>query len=61
VCEAYFFDKKVKWHLDWRGLEAHLAEIGAKRVILTHMSAELLARLGDVRCETAEDGKSVEF
>lgn len=61
VCEAYFFDKKVKWHLDWKSLEARLAEIGAKRVVLTHMSAELLARLGDVACETAEDGKVVEF
>ena len=44
-----------------RTLEARLAGIGAKRTILTHMSAELLARLGDVACETAEDGKSVEF
>jgi ribonuclease BN (tRNA processing enzyme) len=61
VCEAYFFDKKVKYHLDWRTLEARLAEIGAKRTILTHMSAELLARLGETACETADDGKVVEF
>lgn len=61
VCEAYFFDKKVKYHLDWRTLETRLAEIGAKRTILTHMSAELLARLGETACETADDGKVVEF
>ncbi|MBL8652578.1 MAG: MBL fold metallo-hydrolase [Alphaproteobacteria bacterium] len=61
VCEAYFFDKKVKYHLDWRTLEARLVEIGAKRTILTHMSAELLARLGETACETADDGKVVEF
>jgi len=55
----YFFDKQVKWHVDWKTLEAHLAEIGAKQPLLTHMSAELLGRLAEVRCETAEDGKCV--
>lgn len=61
ISEAYFFDKKVKWHIDYKTLSARLGEIGAKRVILTHMSAELLARLGEVALETAEDGKSVEI
>ena len=61
ISEAYFFDKKVKWHLDYASLAARLGEIGAKRVILTHMSAELLGRLGEVTLETAEDGKWVEI
>jgi ribonuclease BN (tRNA processing enzyme) len=61
ISEAYFFDKKVKWHIDYKTLAARLEEIGAKRVILTHMSAELLARLGEVALETAEDGKWVEI
>jgi ribonuclease BN (tRNA processing enzyme) len=61
ICEAYFFDKKVKWHLDYASLLARLDEIGAKRVILTHMSAELLGRLGEVALEVAEDGKWVEI
>ena len=39
---------------------ARLGEIGAKRTMLTHMSAELLDRLGEVALETAEDGKWVE-
>ena len=60
ICEAYFFDKKVKWHIDYATLKGRLAEIGAKRTILTHMSAELLGRLGEVALETAEDGKWVE-
>lgn len=61
ISEAYFFDKKVKWHLDYATLAARLGEIGAKRVVLTHMSAELLARLGEVALETAEDGKWLEI
>jgi len=61
ISEAYFFDKKVKYHVDFRTLQGHFGEIGAKRVILTHMSQELLDRLGEVDCETAADGRIVEF
>jgi hypothetical protein len=40
-------------------LREKLPAIGAKRVILTHMSNDMLKRLGDVGFETAEDGKIV--
>jgi ribonuclease BN (tRNA processing enzyme) len=61
IAEAYFYDKKIKHHLDWQTLRLHLAEIGAKRVILTHLSADMLARRDALDCETAEDGKIVEL
>jgi ribonuclease BN (tRNA processing enzyme) len=61
IVEAYFYDKKVKHHLDWQSLRPHLPVLGAKRVVLTHLSADMLARLGSVDCETAEDGKIVEL
>ena len=32
-----------------------------KRLILTHMSADMLARLGTLTCEYAEDGKVIEL
>ncbi|HEY3067120.1 MAG TPA: MBL fold metallo-hydrolase [Methylomirabilota bacterium] len=56
VCEAYFFDKAVKYHLDYRTLRAHADRLGCKRLVLTHMSDDMLARLGDVDVETARDG-----
>ncbi|HUN48903.1 MAG TPA: MBL fold metallo-hydrolase [Stellaceae bacterium] len=59
IAETYFFDKPVKFHLDYRTLAQHLPEIGAKRVILTHMSAEMLARAGEIGCETAADGMAI--
>ena len=59
VSEAYFRDKAVPLHLDLATLERHLPEIGAKRLILTHMSDEMLAQLGDLDHETAEDGMIV--
>ncbi len=61
VAEAYFRDKQVPLHLDLATLEKHLPEIGAKRLILTHMSEDMLVQLSDVPYETAEDGLIVEF
>ena len=61
MAEAYFREKLVPLHLDLATLEAHLPAIGAKRVILTHMSDDMLAQRSDVGFETAEDGLSVEI
>lgn len=61
VCEAYFFDKVMKYHIDYSTLMKRLPDIGAKRTIVTHMSAELLARRAEIACEAAQDGLVVEF
>jgi phosphoribosyl 1,2-cyclic phosphodiesterase len=42
-------------------LERHLAQIRPKRLILTHMSDDMLARRAEVPFETAEDGMIVEL
>ena len=49
VAEAYFKDKHIPLHLDLATLEAHLPEIGAKRVVLTHMSDDMLSQLDTTR------------
>ncbi|WP_346898578.1 MBL fold metallo-hydrolase [uncultured Roseibium sp.] len=59
VAEAYFRDKKVPLHLDLASLEAHLPEIRPKRLILTHMSEEMLGQRADVPYECAADGLRV--
>ena len=61
ICEAYFFDKVMKYHIDYRTLVGHLPRIGAKRTIVTHMSAELLGRASEIALEAAHDGMAVEF
>lgn len=60
IAEAYFFDKKVKLHLDLDSLRMHLPQIAPKRLILTHMSDDMLARLDTLSYETAHDGMIVE-
>lgn len=61
ICEAYFFDKVMKYHIDYTTLSKHLPEISPKRTIVTHMSAELLDRQSEIALEAAHDGLVVEF
>jgi ribonuclease BN (tRNA processing enzyme) len=56
IAECYFYDKPVRWHLNYPDLAAHRAELGARRVILTHMSTNMLAHASDVPEECAHDG-----
>jgi ribonuclease BN (tRNA processing enzyme) len=59
IAEAYFFNKRIKDHLDFETLQAHLGELSPRRWIVTHMSADMLARLPALGCDYAEDGKVV--
>jgi len=61
ICEAYFFEKKMKFHLDYRTLMEHRESLGCRRLILTHMSSDMLARLDGIDAECAEDGKVIEL
>jgi ribonuclease BN (tRNA processing enzyme) len=56
IAECYFYDKPVRWHLNYPDIAAHVAGLGARRVILTHMSRNMLAHTGDVAEECAHDG-----
>lgn len=58
VCESYFYEKEIPNHLDYRTLLAHRDEFSCKRLVITHMSEEMLSRL-PVEIEHAEDGKRI--
>jgi ribonuclease BN (tRNA processing enzyme) len=60
VCEAYTFERRIRYHLDHKTLARNLARVGARRVILTHLGPEMLARRADAVAECADDGLSVE-
>lgn len=61
IAEALFFDKKIKWHMDYASLRRHHDELGAKRIILTHLGPDMLGRLNDLAYETASDGMILEL
>ena len=60
IAECYYYDKPVKWHLNYPEIARHVRGSGARRVILTHMSPEMLAHRHQVPEECAEDGLIVE-
>jgi ribonuclease BN (tRNA processing enzyme) len=59
--EAYTFDRPVRYHLDYQTLHEHLGDIGAERVVLTHMSPAMLGRLADAELPAAYDGMTVDL
>jgi ribonuclease BN (tRNA processing enzyme) len=61
ICEAYMRDKAVTGHMALNLLEQHLGDIRPKRLILTHMSNDMLAQRAKLPYETAEDGMIVEL
>jgi ribonuclease BN (tRNA processing enzyme) len=61
IAEAYYYDKIVKNHLSLTTLEAHLAEINPKRLVLTHMSDDMLGRRNTLTYTTAHDGMVIEL
>jgi phosphoribosyl 1,2-cyclic phosphodiesterase len=50
----------VRNHLSLAALEARLADIRPKRLILTHMADDMLGRLDAINHDTAHDGMIVE-
>jgi ribonuclease BN (tRNA processing enzyme) len=61
ICEAYTFEKAIPHHLAYTTLRAHRGQLTCRRLLLTHTSADLLARRAEVADEIAEDGLLVEL
>ena len=61
IAEAYTYEKVVKNHLSLATLEAHLSEIEPKRLVLTHMSDDMLGRLDTLAYTAASDGMAIEI
>jgi len=60
IAEAYFYDKPIRYHLDYATLVAQLPKFNPKRVVLTHPSTEMLKHVTEVRHEMAQDGMVIE-
>jgi ribonuclease BN (tRNA processing enzyme) len=59
ICESYVYDKEMKFHIDYQTLINRRKELGCKRLVLTHMSKDMLDRLDSLDVEYAEDGKVI--
>lgn len=63
IMECYAFDGPVRYHTSWETLAANLPRIGARKVMLTHMNAQMLQNRHRAKGEGiihAEDGLVVD-
>jgi len=61
ISEAYFYEKSIKYHLNYQTVMAHIEELNPRRLIITHMSQDMLDRLETLDVESAFDGMVVEI
>jgi ribonuclease BN (tRNA processing enzyme) len=61
IAEAYFYEKPIKYHLNYKTLMHHLASLNPKRLIITHMGQDMLDRLDQLDVESAHDGMIVDI
>jgi len=59
VAESYFWDKPVPYHLRHADLVAHRDQLASRRIILTHMSDDMLAHAYEAAFDLAYDGHVV--
>ncbi len=60
IGESYQYDRPVPHHMSYRLWLEHLPALAPRRFVATHMGARVLAHLGELECETAEDGMVLE-
>ena len=56
VCECYVFDQQVPLHNNYRTVEKNQARLTCKRLVLTHLSDDMLSRVDQIDLPTARDG-----
>lgn len=63
ICECSTYDRPLENHLDYGTLRERRGELGCRRLILTHLGADVLERAaaGEVELELAHDGMTVEL
>ncbi len=61
VVEAYFRSKHIPMHMDLASLEERAGEISARRIVLTHLSQDMLERQDESPFPCAEDGLIIEL
>jgi ribonuclease BN (tRNA processing enzyme) len=59
IAEALFYDKRIKYHLDLATLLRNRTRLDCRRLVLTHMGRDMLARLGGLEVEAAADGQEL--
>ncbi len=60
ICDASFFDTDDPSHISYQTLTSHRDALECERIVLTHLGAETLARIGELELDHAVDGTIIE-
>ncbi len=61
LCECYRYEEKLTGHLTYRELEENLKRLGCRRILLTHLHEDVLARKEKLALEIAREGEVIEI
>jgi ribonuclease BN (tRNA processing enzyme) len=61
ICECCYFETRLPFHIDYPRLVENRQRFTAKRMILTHLGREVLARRSEIEMELASDGLAVDI
>ena len=59
IAESYFYEKDIKYHLNYRTLMEQMPLLKPKELLLTHMSQDMLDRLQKIDAKAAYDGLEI--
>jgi len=60
VCECSFFETRMAMHLDYPRIAENRHRFGTRRLVLTHLGEEVLARRAEIPEELATEGLVIE-
>jgi ribonuclease BN (tRNA processing enzyme) len=61
LCECSFYDRETSNHVNYLALKRDLARLECKKLVLTHLGAEMLTRKNKLPVTMAEDGMTIEI
>jgi ribonuclease BN (tRNA processing enzyme) len=61
IAEAYHYDKAIPNHLRYADLAGRAGDLTSRRIVLTHLSADMLARRDELAFDVAHDGLTIEL
>jgi ribonuclease BN (tRNA processing enzyme) len=61
VCECSTFETRLDIHVSYPEIAARARDLGCRRLVLSHLGSEPLARLGELTLECARDGMTLDL
>jgi len=60
LCECSFYSEQPGMHVNYQALQANLARLQCRRLVLTHLGEEMLAHQDELAVQVAVDGMVIE-